>query len=124
MTALEKLGLIVLIYDLSLHAAAGPVTPGVPRALMDRKQPMPFGALRPTCQLCPIPATNPTSCDDNGAWIGLSDPRAGLFSILAAHQCIGFRGPLVPRYPVLLTPFIDCQPERSIHDHREAPLAL
>ncbi len=34
MTILEKLGLIVLIYGLSLHIAAGPVAPGVPRALM------------------------------------------------------------------------------------------
>ena len=34
MTTLEKLGLIVLIYGFSLHVAAGPVAPGVPRALM------------------------------------------------------------------------------------------
>ena len=34
MTALEKLGLIALLYGLSLHVAAGPVAPGVPRALM------------------------------------------------------------------------------------------
>ena len=34
MTTLEKLSLIVLIYGLSLHVAAGPVAPLVPRALM------------------------------------------------------------------------------------------
>jgi len=34
MTTLEKLGLIVLLYGLSLHVAAGPVAPGVPRAPM------------------------------------------------------------------------------------------
>ena len=34
MATLEKLGLIVLIYGFSLHVAAGPVAPGVPRALM------------------------------------------------------------------------------------------
>ena len=34
MTTLEKLGLVVLIYGLSLHVAAGPVTPQVPRVLM------------------------------------------------------------------------------------------
>jgi len=34
MTTLEKLGLIVLLYGFSLHVAAGPVAPGVPRALM------------------------------------------------------------------------------------------
>ena len=34
MATLEKLGLIVLLYGLSLHVTAGPVAPGVPRALM------------------------------------------------------------------------------------------
>ena len=34
MTTLEKLGLIVLVYGLSLHVAAVPVEPLVPRALM------------------------------------------------------------------------------------------
>ena len=34
MATLEKFGLIVLIYGFSLHVAAGPVAPGVPRALM------------------------------------------------------------------------------------------
>jgi len=34
MTVLEKLGLVVLIYGLSLHVAAAPVAPLVPRALM------------------------------------------------------------------------------------------
>ena len=34
MTTLEKLGLIVLVYGLSLHVAAVPVVPLVPRALM------------------------------------------------------------------------------------------
>ena len=34
MATLEKLGLIVLIYGFSLHVAASPVVPGVPRALM------------------------------------------------------------------------------------------
>ena len=34
MTVLEKLGLVVLIYGLSLHVASGPVAPLVPRALM------------------------------------------------------------------------------------------
>ena len=34
MTTLEKLGHIVLIYGLSLHVAASPVAPQVPRVLM------------------------------------------------------------------------------------------
>jgi len=34
MTTLEKLGLTVLIYGVSLHVASGPVAPGVSRALM------------------------------------------------------------------------------------------
>ena len=34
MNALEKLGLIVLIYGLSLHVGAASVAPGIPRALM------------------------------------------------------------------------------------------